>query len=144
MQKLLNLACGHVIQPQSEGWINLDKFNADGIDVVAEVPPLPFENEEFDHILASHFLEHVPNGQPIIDLMNECWRILKIGGTMHIEVPYWKTEAFVQDPTHVSPWNVDKFRYFTSEFQYLNYGINVWSESNATLVDSIVKADLRK
>jgi predicted SAM-dependent methyltransferase len=140
----LNLACGHVILPAEDGWINLDRLDGPGIDVVADVPPIPLEDSSVDHILASHFLEHVPNGRPIIDLMNECHRILEPGGTMHVEVPYWDSEDFVRDPTHVAPWNAEKFRYFTSEFAYLRYGITVWSSATASRSGSLVYADLVK
>jgi len=131
VKRQLNLACGHVIMPQEEGWVNLDRLDGPGIDVTATVPPLPFKDESFDHILCSHFLEHLPAGDVTIHLMNECHRILKPGGTMHVEVPYWNSEAFVQDPTHVQPWNCDKFRYFTAEFTYLRYGIEIWTSAKA-------------
>lgn len=140
----LNLACGHVILPQEEGWVNLDKLEGPGIDKVATVPPIPFDDESFDHILASHFLEHVPAGTPIIALMNECWRILVPGGTMAVEVPYWNSEEFIRDPTHVQPWNPDKFRYFTDEFAYLRYGIQVWSQATAVRNGWLVSASLVK
>jgi predicted SAM-dependent methyltransferase len=129
-RRQLNLACGHVLKPEAQGWVNLDKIEGPGI-FTAEVPPIPFEDEYFDHILCSHFLEHIPAGDQTIFLMNECWRVLRPGGTMHVEVPYWNSEAYVQDPTHVQPWNADKFRYFTSEFEYLRYGIKVWRSAKA-------------
>ena len=137
----LNLACGHDIR---SGWVNLDRQAREGVDVVATVPPIPFPDGHFDHILASHFLEHVPNGQPIIDVMNECHRVLRPGGTMHVEVPYWQSELYVRDPTHVAPWNPDKFAYFTDEYAYLGYGIAVWRSATAVLDDWVVKADLTR
>ncbi len=143
--KQLNLACGHVILPKEDNWLNLDKYYINGVDIVAEIPPIPFKDESFDHILVSHFLEHVSAGKPIIDVMNECWRILRPNGTMHVEVPYWNTEEYVRDPTHVQPWNMDKFRYFVDEFSYLGYGIKTWTSYVATQdVFGIISADLVK
>ena len=144
MKKKLNLACGHAIKDVADGWINLDQLEGEGIDIVASVPPIPFPDEYFDYILASHFLEHVLAGDTTIELMNECRRVLKTSGIMHVECPYWNTEEYVRDPTHVQPWNADKFRYFTDEFSYLRYGIDAWSEVKAFRKDWLVIADLVK
>lgn len=45
---------------------------------------LPFEDETFDAIIASHVIEHV-NDQ--LSLMREIFRTLKIGGIVYIECP---------------------------------------------------------
>jgi hypothetical protein len=62
-------------------------------------------------IYASHVLEHIAKGAPILHVMAEAWRVLVPGGTFTIKVPVvgydgrlvadWRVYA---DPTHVSLW----------------------------------------
>ena len=48
--------------------------------------PLPFEKHSVDHILCSHFLEHVyPNEVDII--LKDYLRVLKPSGTLHVILP---------------------------------------------------------
>ena len=45
-----------------------------------------------DEVWASHFMEHIPRGQPLINVMNEAWRVLREGGTFTMILPQ-KSEA---------------------------------------------------
>lgn len=144
MSLKLNLACGHVSLPKEEGWINLDKLEGDHVDITCTVPPIPFDDESIDYILASHFLEHVPRGETFIELMNECWRILKPGGIMHIECPLAGTTWYYQDPTHVNPIVPELFDYMIDKYMYLRYGFKVWSSHSVATEGWIVKGDLIK
>lgn len=108
------------------------------------VEPLPFEDNFFDEIKISQFMEHVPvliyyykDGKfekmyPRIKLMKECYRTLKKGGLLHmstpVEWPYW-----AQDPTHVDvPFLPDTVEYFCggwgasdpNDFANKSYGID--------------------
>jgi predicted SAM-dependent methyltransferase len=74
--------------------------------------PLPFEDGTVDHILASHFLEHVyPNECKAI--LRDYHRALKPGGTLHVIVPDLK--AYVDEyirltkknPTKAADWFVE-------------------------------------
>jgi SAM-dependent methyltransferase len=80
----LNLGCGTDIR---EGWVNLDFVHAPGVDVVHDlnVTPLPFDDGVFDHILADNVLEHLLHYEPVVE---DCYRVLRPGGTMEIRVPY--------------------------------------------------------
>lgn len=129
----LNLGCGHVLL--SGEWVNVDSNSATGCDVTTNAPPLPFGDETVDGILASHFIEHVATEKKI-ELFNECWRVLKPGGTMEIYVPYAFHPAAHQDPTHVSFWVPDSGIYFTDQMAYLKYGIKVWTSSRWWLQDN--------
>lgn len=139
----LNLGSGHVHLPQAEGWINLDANPNTGCDVAAYVPPLPFGDESLDHILASHFIEHVPD---TIALMNECWRVLKPGGTMKVFVPYALSHAAFQDPQHVKFFVPESFIYYTEQMAYLQYDIKIWKGAHAWLQDNkwVVECDMTK
>lgn len=74
---------------------------------------VPFPNDFFDGIYASHVLEHLANP---IALTDECFRVLKAGGILYLECPstrsLWipsmpfaheeaRSLSFYDDPTHV-------------------------------------------
>jgi predicted SAM-dependent methyltransferase len=124
-------------------FINIDINPATGCDLVASVPPLPLMDECVDHILASHFIEHVPTDKKI-ELFNEFWRVLKPGGLLEIYVPYFYKWPAIADPTHISYWVPESGQYFTEAMAYLNYGIKVWSSSEWTLDDWVISARMIK
>lgn len=96
-----------------------------------------------DEVYASHFMEHIPKGQPIIDVMNEAWRVLRPGGTFTIVLPLvgwtsphdgtghlvngWQPYA---DPTHVQPWWLPESLLYFCEGPFkpnADYGIRTWA-----------------
>ncbi len=54
--------------------------------------PLPFPETSVDHILCSHFLEHVYPEEAKILIRNYC-RVLRPGGTLHVIIPDLETIA---------------------------------------------------
>jgi SAM-dependent methyltransferase len=120
----LDLGCG----PTSmEGCIGIDSslaFEPD-IRLDLEKDPLPFDDCSVEEIYATHFLEHIHN---LIPLMNECQRVLKPGGAMHIRVPMYPSIEAFQDPTHVRFFTARTFLYWHEPDGYwktvgVNYGI---------------------
>lgn len=99
--KILNLGCGSC-RPQGPEFTNLDDLHwqlppgtGARLDLDAEPNyinfeighgPLPFEDDQFDGILASHFFEHF-DAQAGLAVMIECRRILKPGGSLLVSVP---------------------------------------------------------
>lgn len=101
-------------------------------------------DQSVDEAFCSHFLEHIPHGQPFIDTMNETHRVLKPGGTFTIVLPLvgytdphtgepmsnhigWQPWS---DPTHCSyHWMPESFRYFCGgDFAACaDYGIRYWA-----------------
>ena len=77
----LNLGAGEWML---EGWENIDITGPDPVDLT--VHPWPFSDASASEILASHVLEHFDHYQAVI-FLDECKRILKPGGTLHIAVP---------------------------------------------------------
>ena len=97
----LNLGCGF---DHREGWVNADNFSKCRPDVLMDVetPPWPFKDNEFDHILMKHVLEHVGadfNG--FKQVMKELYRVAKPDGLIEIQVPHFRHDTFWSDPTHV-------------------------------------------
>ena len=84
----LNIGSGFLYR---EGWLNLDKFNDDKIDILANLENgLPFKDGTIDYIYASHVLEHVVRSS---DLIIDVHRVLKKGGIFEIYVPYGVTAS---------------------------------------------------
>lgn len=72
----LNLGCG---RNHLEGWKNYDS------DVRID-RPLPFPEQYADFIFAEHVVEHVGYYEALA-FFKECYRVLKVGGTVRIAVP---------------------------------------------------------
>jgi predicted SAM-dependent methyltransferase len=88
----LNLGCGDKILdecPVGYKCVNLDNRDLPGVDVVADVRKLPFEDESFDYMIASDIIEHFPLSETG-NLINEWVGVLKVGGTIKIRTPNLK------------------------------------------------------
>ena len=73
------------------------------------IDPIPFGENFFDFITASHLLEHIPRviymptrRNPFVEVMNEIWRTLKPGGKFLSATPAIPHLEVFQDPTHVN------------------------------------------
>ncbi len=82
-----------------------------------ESVPWPFEDDTFDQVVAYDILEHIrtvtdDRRYPCIEMMNEIWRVLKLGGECEVMVPSTEGRGAAQDPTHVSFWNENSFSYY--------------------------------
>lgn len=119
--KSLDLGCGN--RPKNI-------FNADityGIDVRNDlenniiradlvIENIPFPDNFFNYITAHDFIEHIPRiiycperRNPFIELMNEIWRTLQIGGKFYSSTPAFPHAAAFWDPTHVNFITVETF-----------------------------------
>lgn len=116
MEKILNIGCGTNKLP---GAVNLD-LHPDA-DVVFDLEScgkrdsenarieMPFPNDHFDSVQASHVLEHITN---ILPLMQELHRVTKPGGALFVRVPYGANPIAFEDPTHVRQFFPKSFMYF--------------------------------
>lgn len=94
---VLDLGCGGVKQYETN--IGLDISPAPGVDAVADLSrPLPIADNSVDVIFTVHILEHLIDFLALID---ECHRILRPNGTLHVLSPWWGHVNAVADPTHV-------------------------------------------
>ena len=123
----LDLGCG---KGKKEGdYIGVDCIKTEGVDIVHDlnVYPWPFEDGSVDEIVSSHYVEHIPHDinnpndkrDGLIQFMDECYRILKLGGKMKFSVPFGGSVRAFQDPTH-------RRFLFKESFHYFN---KIWRES---------------
>lgn len=97
-----------------EGFIGVDIVPADHVDVVADLNQrFPFPDSSVDVVRAYDLIEHLSDR---IHTMNEIWRICKPGALVDIRVPSTDGRGAFQDPTHISFWNINSFRYYSIEF----------------------------
>lgn len=103
----LNVASGLDYRP---GWVNMD-LNPVGamktdVNHNAFEFPWPFADDEFDVVLMSHFLEHVPHAipgiprNPFYPLFEEVYRVLKPNGKVVVRTPWWTRPSYWGEPTH--------------------------------------------
>ena len=91
----LNLGCS---KDYKENWTNLDINKGCKADVYHDLNsyPYPFEDEEFDYILASHVVEHLDDP---VKAIKELKRILKDNGELCVVVPHY-TNPMSYSPRH--------------------------------------------
>jgi SAM-dependent methyltransferase len=94
---VLDLGCGAA--KQYPGNLGLDLRAAPGVDAVTDLSrTLPIADRSVDTIFTVHILEHLIN---FLTLVDECHRVLRPGGTLHVMSPWWGHVNAVADPTHV-------------------------------------------
>jgi len=99
----VNLGCGGMNIP---GYIRVDINEKVKPDVLYDlnVYPYPFENNQFDKILASHIIEHLDNPEKFI---KEIHRIAKSGCEITIITPHYSNFTSYSDITH--KWHFSSF-----------------------------------
>ncbi|WBB79066.1 methyltransferase domain-containing protein [Micromonospora sp. WMMD882] len=94
---VVDLGCGGT--KQYPGNLGLDIYPAPGVDAVADLSgALPLADDSVDVLFAVHILEHLIDFLPLLD---ECHRVLRPGGVLHVMSPWWRHVNAVADPTHV-------------------------------------------
>lgn len=122
----LDVGCGANKQP---GFIGMDARALDGVDIVQDVEkfPWPLEDECCVSIIASHLIEHIKPWFSIA-FLDECWRLLEVGGQIALACPYPGSRGFWQDPTHCNGWSEVTFQYFDPHYPlYSIYQPKPWS-----------------
>jgi SAM-dependent methyltransferase len=109
----LQLGCG--VKPLI-GAINHDRIrHAAHVDVAhdLEVLPWPWQDEQFDKVIAIDVLEHLrPWKCELKQWLDELWRILKPGGQAVLHLPAWDFELSYRDPTHYRVFHIEAFCYW--------------------------------
>lgn len=118
----VNLGCADAL---IEGWENVDITPGPGVTVVDLRERWPWADGSVQRILAADVIEHLPDK---VFTMNEMHRVLASGCIAEVIVPSTDGPGAFQDPTHVSFWNRNSFRYYTAGDPYrerfaASYGI---------------------
>lgn len=132
--KVLDVGCvgfAQVRNAHESGRTDLKHFGVDYGDLDFEAPagylfkkadlnsePIPFADDTFDLVVASHIIEHLAN--PLV-FFEECIRVTKPGGILYVEAPSERSLllpgmpfkfdefyslSFFDDPTHSHrPWS---------------------------------------
>ena len=130
----VELGCGEN-RRDMDGYKNIGIDIVDGkcVDIVCNLgfEDIPLSADYADFVQGIDFIEHVPKCVweekkrlvPLIQVMNEVWRILKPNGELYLETPFshW---AYDRDPTHVSQLAEDWWHYFGADDNlYYDQGI---------------------
>jgi ubiquinone/menaquinone biosynthesis C-methylase UbiE len=106
--KILDVGCG---ANKYEGAVGLDNNPKTAADVIHDLGefPYPFPDNEFDLIIASHIIEHVPD---VMAFVTELYRIAKPGARIRIATPHYTNPDWPNDPTHRNHFNSFSFDTF--------------------------------
>ncbi len=121
MQKVLDVGCG---ANKTEGAIGLDNNPRTAADVIHDLGdvPYPFEDDEFELVVANHVVEHIPD---VIAFVEELYRITKHGGVIRLLTPHYTNPDWASDPTHRNHFNSYSFNQFVSEKQLFDFYTDV-------------------
>ena len=84
-----------------------------GTNVVADVHRLPFRERSVDAVICTGTLEHVQDPARVVE---EIRRILRVGGVVHLEVPF--LQPFHADPVDYWRWTLDGLRLFAARYGF--------------------------
>lgn len=150
---LLNLGAGDDIRlPAGPGWhvINHDlrQFREE-INAAWDLNkrPWPWGDESIWTVVAQSVLEHL--NLTLVESLNECWRILRPGGELHLKLPLWDNANSYTDPTHRWVVAPGVLRYFDGSEDLWRktsrrYTIRPWTVDYEGLATTSLIARLRK
>lgn len=103
-----------------------------GQDIVWDAEEgIPLPDNSCSFIVSSHFFEHLDD---IIGVMNECWRILRKDGILHIIVPHKDHEkAYI--PSHTRRFDKFTFDFFQYKEYADNYNSRYWEVKELVVND---------
>jgi len=93
----LHIGCGRDIK---KGFINIDRIQAKGIDVVLNVgsEKFSYDDNTIDYVLANHFIEHLDTDETTF-MLDELYRICKAGAIVDFSAPHFLSQ------TSCRPWH---------------------------------------
>lgn len=117
MTKILDVGCG---ANKYEGAIGLDNNPRTAADVIHDLGelPYPFPDNEFDLVVSSHVVEHVPD---VMGFISELHRITRHGGTIKLLTPHYTNPDWANDPTHRNHINSYTFNTFLDGRQVFDF-----------------------
>ncbi len=118
--KKLNLGCGFM---HMEGFNNVDGSELCSPDEIVDLEalPWPWADNEYDHIVAKDVLEHLGDtSKDFINILKEMYRVSNNGAVWEIQVPHWRCDNAISDPTHKRLLTVETFRIFDKKINFNN------------------------
>ena len=115
----INIGCGH---SQYFDCCNVDLSPDVNPDVIMDVTqsPWPFMADTFSSVYCSHVIEHLREPLPF---MQELARVCCPGAVAVFKLPYGSSDNAWEDPTHVRPYFLDSFAYFSqAAYSGADYG----------------------
>lgn len=111
----LNLGCGNDVR---DGWVNIDSHERPGVLVADLADPnlsLPFPDDHFTEIEASHLIEHIAVPLP---LLAELHRVAANGCKLTFRCPHGGSDDAWEDPTHVRAYFPGSFLAFSQPYYW--------------------------
>jgi len=101
---ILNLGCGDRVMTGDVINHDLTKHRPE-IDVTHDlnILPWPWPDNSFDEVQLISVAEHLKLN--LIETLNECWRIIKPGGSLVLKYPVFTSINIHDDPTHRWYWS---------------------------------------
>jgi SAM-dependent methyltransferase len=119
----LDLGCGPGKKP---GFTGVDQTAFLGVDVVLDLRKAwPWKDNSVEEAHCSHCLEHF-DAMERVHVINELYRVLKVGAKATVICPHWSSCRAYGDPTHKWP-PVSEFAFF--------YWKREWRMANAPHTD---------
>jgi predicted SAM-dependent methyltransferase len=84
----VNLGCG---QLPLEGYLNIDRRELPGVDVIASVDNLPFAENTLAELFSAHLVEHFPQEEFRRRILPYWHNLLRQGGQFRAVMPDWET-----------------------------------------------------
>lgn len=122
----INLGCG---KRKLKGFINVDKAARVKPDIIHDIRETPWgwvKKNQADLIWSDNLFEHIRE-ELLNKVMQECHRVLKPGGILHIIVPISAPDNFMamySDPMHVNHnFTMQTYDYYDHRHvRWKNYG----------------------
>jgi SAM-dependent methyltransferase len=131
---VLDLGCGDTTQYHTN--IGVDRRPAKAVAVIADLSQaLPFADSSADRVFTVHVLEHLLDYLPLLD---ECHRVLRPDGVLHLMAPWWRHVNAVADPTHLRFFDMQTVKGICSRPD----GAPQWSPLHVSCDGASVLADL--
>jgi SAM-dependent methyltransferase len=99
--RVLVIGAGHTRYQYPADFIYTDVSFSAGLNAIADAHDLPFDDGEFDFVIAMAVLEHVADPPRVV---NEIWRVLRPHGGVYAATPFLQ-------PVHMGAYDFTRYTY---------------------------------
>lgn len=124
--KKLNLGCG---SNKIKNFVNVDINSKVMPDKVIDLNqfPWPFEDKEFDHILAKDIIEYLGDknsSDSFRKIIEEMYRISENGAVWEVQMPHWRCDLSTEDLAVKNLITLSQFKFFNKKDVFEKLKIN--------------------